>query len=571
MKKFISTLFVLWTAGAFAQTNPTSFLFGSFASISPYNNSTGYTLVADSQIQPANLISDTNLFASTSAFTVIRQDDVSATFATSSNVGTITTTGASNANFLLGSNGSSSSFLGPDFFIEVQVNQNGTTSATDHLGLGIGTSTAQVNAELQMNSGGSMIIHVLSGGTDYPLATVGFTAPSAPWKFGFSLVGNEAEAWYNSGSGWQYITGTNVASYYDFTTSGNLTSFLTFIKTFSSVATTWQLSQLKTGSFGGVGIRDVAIITTIDGHPYVVGTVVYFMATIGGPNGVPDSISAICTLDLSSNTFTLLGFVFTGRSGHVYNDSAGALSVNLSDGTERFSMSTWATASGLSTVAITFGEFNLSSVNLLNPGNHVAATSLTINLPSTSGTNGYDPYMVCTSRSGSTCSNWVLAYTGFSSGAVPSLQSSSVDPLTNTWTAIGTDTGNSCEGSRIECMNVSSVDTYFAAYGCTLGSTSRSMRVYSTSMTFIGLLSVTLPVAQGDDNPPHASLFAFGSTQYLLTFDDNLYESNVESMGNLILASASATSTIGCQTEIPSNSVTIQIIGGQFFPGIQLE
>lgn len=550
---------------AYAQTDPTQFVFGPFSSLAPYNNANNYTMVADSQIQPANLVTNYNTFASTGDFTVLRHDDPTTTFSVSGNVGTITTGTAATANYVIGS--SASSFVGPNAFIQVEIDQNGTTSGTDHIAVGIANAADAVEIDAEVDMAGHLaFIHVLSAGVDHVISSVGFTPPSAPWKLGFSLINGHAIAWSNSGSGWSKITSGIVTSFYDPTVTGNLSGFESSLKFFTSQAATWKVSNLKTGIYGGTGFANEAVVINPDGSPYVIGNLLYVLASIGTPesNGTDFSGSSqgVFTFDLNTNAITQISSVMTQRGGHIYNDTAGQIIVNSVTGTQQFLTSTWGDASSSSTVVQVYGSNSSSTVDALAPGVHIIPTTVTMSTPQ--GTNLYDPFMVCSSWSATTgaCASWLLADV-LGSGITPYLYTSTSDPSANSWTAVGSGPING-EGSRIECLIVGGVKTYFPAWGYQVGSSTRRIDIYNSSMTLLGSINAPLNtlVTQSPWNPPHANLFAFGNTEYFLSFDDTQYQTYGESLGNAVLSTASLTTANACFATNPGTPALKSILLG---------
>ncbi|QNI34544.1 hypothetical protein H7849_11975 [Alloacidobacterium dinghuense] len=554
MRFMTAILVLLTTVPAMAQTGagasrrhgeltPLQYNFGPFTAVAPYNNQPGYTLLSNAQVQPASTISDNNAFASTSNFTAIRQDDATTTFSVASNVGTITTGSASGANYVIGS--SASSFSIPDTFIEVEIMQNGTTSGTDHIALGMtapesgSNPTLQINAEVDM-VGRNCFMHVLYAGTDHVLGSASFTAPSAPWYLGFSLMGSQATAFYNSGSGWQQITTGDVSSYYDPRTSGNLTGFQTAVKLFTSQATTWKLANLKTGLFGGTGMRDVALVTYPDGRPYMRGSVAYFIASIGGFTSTTlDSGNAIFSYDLVSGTLTMLGSLGVSRSSAVYEDQAGDIIYDPINNQERLLIGTWATTSNAP--ATVYTSQSISTDDWLSGGPHVTPAASTVTVPSAS--SNYDANMACTSwnYSASTCSLWTMAIVSGNpgSGVGSEFLSSTADPSANSWSVLASTSNLGYEGSRILRTATTSGSkgvSYFGAWGGKIGSAVRTSSIYSPAGSSLGALNAPWPA--GTFNPSHPELVAFGNTEYLISFADVLWGTASGSIGNFAVSSA---------------------------------
>lgn len=566
------------SAACYGQTDPTQFVFGSFSTIPPYNNTSSYTQVADAQIMPANLVTDNNTFTSTSHFTNLFNDYTGSSFSVSANTGTVSTP-AQTGRAYWGSNASSHTY--PVGFVQVEIDHNGFSgggnNSNPHVGWYSGTN--YIAAEF---APAQAWIEFHYGGSDHVLAvTNSFVAPSAPWRIGFGLIANqEASAWYatcatvvsgacTAWNGWQLVTSLNPSTFptsYDLTTIGNVSGWLSGfgVDQGGAVAASWTFSNLKTGTYGGVGIKDIHVVINPDGTPYVIGTTSYQTAALNGPYG---TYEVLFSFDLNTHAFQMLSVLLVNRSGHYYIDTVGEIIYNTITGTQQGAFADWATANG--SPVMEYGSWSAGTMNVLTPGYYALPLTTPITTMVPGQTSDYDPFMVCTSFNYTTgaCANWLLAFTG--SFGLPALQQSTVDPSADTWTLVGHDSSG-CEGSHIECMVVSGAKQYFPAWGCVVNSTLRGTRVYSSSFSFLGSLNVTLPPAGGDDEPPHANLFAFGTTEYFLTFDDTNFGGGFsQNMGNLILATASLTTANSCFASNPGISgpnSTIQglssLIGG---------
>lgn len=532
----IRKLLLLWLAGvacAFAQTDPTQIVYGPFSVVGPYNNSTGYSLVPDSQIQPSTVMLDTNTFTSTSNFTTLEKDDATASFSVASNVGTVVTGTASSAYYVLASN-TNAAYQGPDLFAEMEITQNGTNSGTDQVGLFFGTSSTRVIASVDAVAG-SCAIKVYKSSAYTTIGSASCTLPSAPWYLGLEVVGNYAELWKNTGSGWSYVYGAAISATYDTRVVGNMSGWETGLFTYTSQATTWKFANLKTSVFGGVGARDISLVRNYDGSPYYAGTKAYFLATIAGANGVPDASEGVFSFDLNTHAIVFLSAILMQDGSSIYADQSGQLLINPVTNTQIVLMTTWVESS----TKIVYASFAASSMNILSGGVFVVPVGTSFTL---SSGGYYDPYMYCETPVVSTgaCSLW-----GLEAAAGPGIKlyTSTVSPSANSWTLFASDSAN-CEGPKLACMNLSGANTFFPISACVANP--HYARVYTSSLTFLGNVTATMPLAVSTVNPPHINIFSWGNTSYLLTFDETTFASINESMGNIVLASATIKPAIGC-------------------------
>ena len=517
------------------ELNPLQYSFSAFQAVAPYNNAPGYTTVPDAEIAPASAILDNNLFASTGNFTAIQKTDTAATFAVSGGVGTVTTTAAAGSTYILGS--TASSFKVPDGFVEVEINQNGATSATDNVGVGLFSSTVTLDAEI--TNTGQVYIGVLSGGTFTTLGSTTFSAPTAPWYLGFSLVGSQATAWANTGSGWTMLVTRDVSGYYDPRNLGNMTNLKSGIKLSTSVATTWQFSNLKSTVYGGVGVRDISVITYEDGRPYMRGPVAYFLATVASPdNSYKSSGNGIFSYNVTTGVLQLIGTLAVGRSANYFEDQRGQIIYDPVTNKERLLMGTYGSTGATPTTIYT--SQTITTDDWLAVGEHF--TPATVTLTVANYPNPYDAHMVCSAWNYSTltCSNWIMAVAG---GTGQEILTSTADPISNSWTVLSNDTTNvGYEGARISRFRIANQPSgvsYYFSYGGTIASDLRGSLVYNQAGTVVG--SINAPWPAGSLNPSHPDIFEYGNTEYLVSFTDRLYGAgiaNTASLGNWVVATA---------------------------------
>ncbi|WP_322021129.1 MULTISPECIES: hypothetical protein [unclassified Burkholderia] len=478
----------------------------------------GLTSVPYFELNPPALNDFSDNFASTGTFTSPGSTSGSS-FTVASNQGTIAlTSGAANQNYFLNESSGTNVTI-PQFFVQVDVPSipSPGTSSYDALGIGLCKDTNNyVYAEID-RLGNVARVEIKIAGTSSFLGNSSFTLPSTNFTLGFSLVGNSAGVWFKNnatGGAWQSLATADVSSKYDFRTSGNLTGWKAGLILASGNNSTWKFANLMCGRFGGVGMRDMCIVTNEDGAPYFSGNKVYFSASV--PDATGASYMGIFTLDLSSNTLAQAGAVMFSRSGKAYTDLAGHI-IWYSNGNRRVLVSTWGNG---------FGGSILLNHALLTSGDILAGTSLVTLSPltvplGTSGAGAYDPMLLYDSST----SLWWLAYsitnnTSFSGN--PFYAALATSPDLSTWTLVGADTANTgYEGTRILRAN----KKLWVLAGGPSGA-GNSSRIYDSGMNYIGSLPAAV-FSGGSSTQPHPMVFndVDGKHQTLFTFDNTKFGS----------------------------------------------
>lgn len=529
---------------------PLQYKFGPFVAVSPFNNQPGYSTITNTgQIDPGALVQSDNTFTSTANFNVIEQTSPATTFTVASNVGTITSTAGSV--YLLGD--SATSFSAPYAFLQATVVSNGDSGSEFGLALSNSAGSTYVMADMYHASQCTVVIY--TGGSYHNVVTPSCSLPSAPWRMGLSLVGNDACFWMNAGAGWVEEGCGSVASYYNFATDGNLSGFSSAIRVVSSSSTPWEVSNLITGGFGGVGVRDVSLVTYPDGRPYMQGPVAYFTATTLDPKN--SGYDGVYSYNVSTATLTQIGAIWDDRSGTVLGDEASGLIYNPTAGTYRYLVGGWGNE-GSGDLNTYYASFAKSALDFLANGVHVVTGAAVVDLPGNASYYGWDAHMACTQWNYSTgsCPYWVVAYSIASSGTTfwPAAAYSTSDPSANSWTSIGSDQANAnCyEGGRILRSRTTSSSgkgvTYYLAFGGNSCSSSvRATRVYNDSMAYVGTINASFPA--GAQNAPHPQIFTYGNSAYAITFNDSLYGLLAGTMGQVGVATAPR---FGTQTNWPT-------------------
>jgi hypothetical protein len=479
---------------------PAEWIFGAPAVLNAFNPA------------PASLIVLYENFASTAPFTRY-SESTPGTFSVASNVATVAHVGAQNDIITE----TASAFAMPQAFVSITVTQNGTavSGGYDNVGVGIFKDQNNYLCATRNRRDNAVFIVLKIGGTAHFLGAVTGAAYAAPYKLGMSLVGNSAYVWVDTGSGWTHVTGASTAAYYNFRASGNLTGWKAGFTVASDATSTWKVADLKAGSFGTVGTRDITIVTHEDGTPYMQGDVVTLTATCSDPSGFTANGGSYCgvfTLNLATNALTQVGVIMVERDGGIWNDH-GAHIIYYGNGDRRLTIATWGNYFG----GVMKMMHKLTAADLLVGANVVSAMT-DLALPGLSGgKSAYEGMLAYDAAN----SRWLLAYaitanTSFSGAFYPA---AAYSPDLITWSLIAADTSvSSHEGTKL----IVAAGAFWITAGGPAG-TGTSPRVYDANMVYVGGLNATF--ANQPDTQPHAMIFGNGTTEYLLTFDNTRYGS----------------------------------------------
>jgi len=270
-------------------------------------------------------------------------------------------------------------------------------------------------------------------------------------------------------------------------------------------ANTLVISDFEAGAFGGVGVRDVCVVTHLDGSPqYENETTVRALATIAGPNGgIAEASQAAFLIDLEKKTFTQTAVIMVNRGGNTQNDHAAMLIQEDGTGDQHLTISTWGDIS-VNPIRILYKE--VAAATDLMEGRNTVSGMVQLNLPVVAH-EYWDPFLIF--RDGF----WYLAYTASPVAAnlfYPAL-ARSTDLVT--WTDLGSDPAAfRYEGTRILPFNGES-------YVLTGGQF--DMRMYDLDMNYIGIVNCRSP---GDGTTqPHAMIFPYNALNLLITFDQTVW------------------------------------------------
>ncbi len=419
------------------------------------------------------------------------------------------------------------SFSAPLAWVEASmtVTNTGATSY-DNGGVGIVKDANNFVFASMDRLANTVRLQIKIGGSNTFLGTISQTWGTS-FKLGLSLVANSACVWIDTGSGWTYKLGADVTSYYDFRTTGNLTSWHPgFTLANGGGNSTWDFSAFKAGSFGGVGMRDQTLVTDEYAGPYFpAADTILFTATAADPRGT--AYCGVYTYNLATHVITQQAAIWVSRGGKIYNDLSAHI-IRYAGGNRRMLISTWGNGFGGSIQTLhelfTTGDV-LVGVNVV--------TMTAITLPGQTGASpgAYDAMMAWDSVG----SQWVIVYTlvdNTNFAGNPFYPAVATSAAMTAFTLVAKDTGHpGYEGAKI--CNLSG--TYYITVGgpAGLGNTARA---YSSALVYLGEVNVAL--SGGADTQPHAMLFDYAGALKMLSFDNSRFASAAFTWGHLRTYSA---------------------------------
>ena len=431
----------------------------------------------------------------------------------------------------------------PQCFISIQVDQGGSgSSGYDCAGVGLFKDANNFVCAVWDRINNIARIQVKTGGTNYNLGSVSKSGWTAPYKVGFSLVGNSACFWKNDGSGWYYVTGVDTTSYYNLKTSGNLADYKYGFVVASNCATTWKFSSFKEGGFGCVGLRDICCVSDIYGTAYISNNELYVTATAPDPRG--SSYSGVFKIDLDTYAITQLGVMFISRDGAIQNDVSSHI-IRYDNGDRRLTIATWGNGFG--------GEIKVLSKLLeyddILSDRYTLVTDMTeLDLPGllTEDYGAEEGHIVWDSAN----SRWLIAYsitedTSFVGDPFYAAMAYSTD--LSTWNLIGADTENQgWEGARMLYED----GAWWLLTGGPCRGPSTTARIYDQNMNFIDTLDVTFD--GGTVTQPHPMLFYHNGVWKIITFNQTKYGSASFTWGHVQIFTSSPSAS-----ESPSESPSV--------------
>jgi hypothetical protein len=425
--------------------------------------------------------------------------------------GALTLTAAAGAaNMSLLSEVAGGSLAMPQQFTSVQVTaQTGSFGAYCAVLLGFrkdGNNYVVVNWNLQANT---ILIQSKIAGVNHFDGGTGTGGWGFPTTIAISVVGTWLTVYAKISTAstvWIKVQGFDLSTYIDFKTEDLTQWFSAFgLAAPGTFVNTVTFKHFQAGRFGGVGIRDICVVTHEDGSPkFASPTSVYALATLAGASGgISEASCGSFVIDLEKKTFTQVGTLMVLRGGKIQNDHAGSM-IREDNGDQHFCISTWGDTPAATRILY---KLVLAATDLLN-GAHVISgmATLALSVLPTVGAGQYDPFLIF--KAGL----WYIAYTvapvppAPGTPFFPALDSS--NNLT-VWGNIGSDTTAArYEGTRILPFNGTS-------HVLTGGQFNAKM--YTLGMVYEGIVNWISP---GDGTTqPHPMIFPYGTIDVLITFD----------------------------------------------------
>lgn len=396
----------------------------------------------------------------------------------------------------------------PQVFVQIDVvTRSGSPTGYDNIGVGIVKDSNNFVFAAVDRIAGTCLIQVKIGGANTFNSSVSRALGSGPYKLGFSLIANSACMYVDAGSGWEYVTGYAIPTGTINFKSTSLTDWRAgFIQATSGAGGTasWTFDNFKSGRFGGIGIRDMSLVTNEDGTTYVEGTspkYVYLCASLSDGLGI--SSQGVVKMSLTDYSVTVTSIIMISRSSVKYPDLAGHI-IYYGNGDRRICIATWGNGFG---GVIDIWHALITGSDILN-GSYLLTTLAKLNVPQPASYGAYDPFLV---KDGST---WRLAYsltsdTNFTGSPFYAASASSSD--LSTWTDSGNDRSSKpYEGTKF----VDFLGTlYILAGGATRG------LVYDKYCNARGQIQATFD--GGTRTQPHPMMFEVPDEDrfLLVTFD----------------------------------------------------
>jgi hypothetical protein len=461
----------------------------------------------DTRLLPPQLqqVSDQFTDPTTGRFTVVTEATPCGISIAAGALTLTSTAGASRMSLLYEPAGGSLAM--PQQFVSVQVTaQTGSFGAYCAVLLGF-VKDANNYVVINWNLAGSPAFQVQSkiAGVNHFDAGVSGSLGAFPTTIAMSVVGTWLTMYAKLSTAptvWVKLTSFDLSVYIDFKAQDLSLWYSCFGHAAPGTFTnTITFKNFQAGRFGGVGVRDICVVTHEDGSPYFASpTSVYALATLAGASGgILEASMGVFTIDLEKKEFTQTGLIMVSRSGKTQNDHAGCM-IREDNGDQHLCVSTWGTDPTPTRIEY---KFQPAAVDLLHGAHVVTATVLNLTQqPASFGQ--YDPFLIRLSGV------WYMAYTVSTPAAGTPFYPALDDSLDlTTWLNIGSDpTAARYEGTRI---------LPFAGQSYVLTGGQFNMKMYTLAMQYVGIVNCISP---GDGTTqPHAMIFPYQALNLLVTFD----------------------------------------------------
>ena len=165
----------------------------------------------------------------------------------------------------------------------------------------------------------------------------------APFRFAFVLCENQVTALADTGDGWQALCTDRdrVAAVVDLRRPGTLSEHA-FGYGPRRAGEQVRVSDVRAGTFGMAGLRDLHLVQHSDGRPYQRDGLTYLTATCAGLGFFQQAHWGVFTVDLEQpGRLDQVGQLFSSRDDLVLGDHAGQVIVDEEAGTYVVANSSW--------------------------------------------------------------------------------------------------------------------------------------------------------------------------------------------------------------------------------------
>ncbi|HSX49948.1 MAG TPA: hypothetical protein VLF09_03260 [Cellvibrio sp.] len=364
-------------------------------------------------------------------------------------------------------------------------------------------------------------VQVKIAGTNTFYSSASYTFP-ASLKIALSLVMNSASVWVDSGSGWVCLVTHQIPTASVNFKTIDLTGWKPSFTVAASASVTWVFDNLKSGIFGGVGIRDMTLITSANGDPVDFSGNYRFTATSTCPVGTGyNTVWEYSPIDYS---IVMTGAILVNRGGSRQNDLNAHIVLN-DDSTYRVVIASWGNGFGgiiqcyhkNNVGDIMVGEAYINSPDLL-------ALPL---IPGTGSGGSYDPYLIYD------VDHWFLAYavvsrTDFVGENFYIAAAETVDFIA--FTGVGSDPARTIvEGPKI-CKSNGQLFIYGGGRG--------EQPSYDSGMNYVGEPIFSPALYSGTDTQPHVMVFPHDDEYHCLTWNQVRFGSTAFTWGDFLVYTA---------------------------------
>lgn len=360
-----------------------------------------------------------------------------------------------------------------------------------------------------------------NGGGEVVVISVAYTAAPSSYGLAISIVRNNVSVYIDLGEGGIRITGAAIGATLNliaaiFAGSG----YKPAIYTNSTGAQTYVIDNFSMGRFGGVGIRDMIMVTDEGGIPIKVDDEWLFCATVN--DGLGQGNTALFTIDLVTRYLTCLGVIMINRDSGIWND-LGCQLLRTSSGW-RILMATWGNGFGGSLEILYKHETSLN----LSSGSNVVSGMSTLQLPGYGVGGRYQCTALVAFGKIWFCYDETTT-TSFGGNTFNiHVATAEIDQWEGPYTSIFEDDAHrDYEGAHIYLFNDNEIQ--YATGG------PDHSRCYDIDGNFLNNLDADGAFVGGADTFPHPVIFPNGNERVLMTFDNLRFLGGTFSWGNLRL------------------------------------